>query len=125
MNKTNLNSSHFFTQFELLNCSNGAKGKSFIFCPYCNSFPPFPDMKKGMASCSQCTHPTCVHSQNSLGVSSCVECEGTYLLLIIYFILFSFHISFMIKLFLILFYTGVLVLDPCSKPKWKLGRIAI
>ena len=103
MNKTNLNSSHFFTQFELLNCSNGAKGKSFIFCPYCNSFPPFPDMKKGMASCSQCTHPTCVHSQNSLGVSSCVECEGTYLLLIIYFILFSFHISFMIKLFLILF----------------------
>jgi len=77
--------------FELLNCSAGAKGKSYVFCPYCFSNPPFPDMKKGFASCNTCTHPTCVHSQNSLGVSNCVECEG------------------------------VLVLDPCSKPKWKLG----
>ena len=103
--------------FELLNCSAGAKGKSFVFCPYCFSNPPFPDMKKGMASCNTCTHPTCTHrydtknlktlifskiyqsfffsmfSQNSLGVSNCVECE-----------------------------TGILVLDPCSMPKWKLGK---
>ena len=64
--------------FELLNCSAGAKGKSYVFCPYCFSNPPFPDMKKGIASCNTCTHPTCVHSQNSLGVSNCVECEGTY-----------------------------------------------
>ena len=79
--------------FELLNCSAGAKGKSFVFCPYCFSNPPFPDMKKGSASCITCTHPTCVHSQNSLGVSNCVECDS-----------------------------GILVLDPCSMPKWKLGK---
>ena len=28
--------------YELLHCSAGAKGKSFIFCPYCYSNPPFP-----------------------------------------------------------------------------------
>jgi len=78
--------------YELLHCSAGAKGKSFIFCPYCYSNPPFPDMKKGAASCNTCTHPTCNHSQNSLGVSNCVECDS-----------------------------GILVLDPSSMPKWKLG----
>lgn len=79
--------------FELLNCSAGAKGKSFVFCPYCYVNPPFPqDMKKGSASCNTCTHPTCGHGQNSLGVSNCVECEA-----------------------------GILVLDPSSMPKWKLG----
>lgn len=51
----------------------------------------FRDMKKG-SGCNNCTHPTCAHSLNSNGVSSCVECEG-----------------------------GVLVLDPASAPKWKLG----
>lgn len=49
------------------------------------------DMKKGFG-CNSCTHPTCVHSVNSLGVSSCVKCEA-----------------------------GVLVLDPSAAPKWKLG----
>ena len=52
----------------------------------------YSDMKKGSASCNTCTHPTCNHSQNSLGVSNCVECD-----------------------------TGILVLDPSSMPKWKLG----
>ncbi len=79
--------------FELLYNTSGAKGKSFVFCPYCYSNPPFPDMKKGTGcSCSSCSHPTCAHSQNSLGVANCVECE-----------------------------TGILVLDPASVPKWKLG----
>ena len=78
--------------YELLNCSAGTKGKSFTFCPFCFSNPPFPsDMKKGNAGCNTCTHPTCVHGQNSLGVSNCVECES-----------------------------GILVLDPFSVPKWKL-----
>ncbi|XP_063228567.1 DNA topoisomerase 3-beta-1 [Bacillus rossius redtenbacheri] len=77
--------------FELLSWSAGAKGKSFPFCPYCFNHPPFRDMKKGMG-CNMCTHPTCPHSLNSNGVSSCPECEA-----------------------------GVLVLDPASGPKWKLG----
>ena len=41
--------------------------------------------------CAGCTHPTCVHGVNSMGVSNCPECEA-----------------------------GVLVLDPASIPKWKL-----
>ena len=51
----------------------------------------FREMKKG-SGCNSCTHPTCPHSLNSTGISSCVECDG-----------------------------GVLVLDPASGPKWKLG----
>ena len=76
--------------FELVYFSAGAKGKSFVFCPYCYSNPPFPGMSGG-SNCSSCTHPTCLHGVNSLGVSSCVECD-----------------------------IGVLVLDPASIPKWKL-----
>ncbi|PSN57539.1 DNA topoisomerase 3-beta-1 [Blattella germanica] len=77
--------------FELLSWSAGAKGKSYPFCPYCFNHPPFREMKKG-SGCNSCTHPTCPHSLNSTGISSCVECEN-----------------------------GVLVLDPASGPKWKLG----
>ena len=76
--------------FELIYFSAGAKGKSFVFCPYCLSNPPFPGMAGG-STCSSCIHPTCMHGVNSLGVSGCVECEA-----------------------------GVLVLDPASIPKWKL-----
>lgn len=48
-------------------------------------------MKKG-TGCNTCTHPTCTYSLNSNGVINCAECEY-----------------------------GVLVLDPSSGPKWKLG----
>lgn len=48
-------------------------------------FPP------GMG-CNECTHPTCQHSLNSLGIGQCVECDG-----------------------------GVLVLDPTSGPKWRMA----
>ncbi|KAK9732417.1 hypothetical protein QE152_g12874 [Popillia japonica] len=48
-------------------------------------------MKKGNG-CNNCSHPNCAYSLNTNGVSSCVECE-----------------------------LGVLVLDPSSGPKWKLG----
>lgn len=48
-------------------------------------------MKKG-SGCNLCTHPTCQYSFNNNGVCNCVECEP-----------------------------GVLVLDPSSGPKWKLG----
>lgn len=34
--------------FELVYFSAGAKGKSFVFCPYCFSNPPFPGMKVGL-----------------------------------------------------------------------------
>ncbi|XP_047004194.1 DNA topoisomerase 3-beta-1 [Schistocerca americana] len=77
--------------FELLSWSAGTKGRSYPFCPYCYNNPPFRQMKKG-SGCNACTHPTCPHSLNSTGMSSCVECEG-----------------------------GILVLDPSSGPKWKLG----
>lgn len=50
------------------------------------------DMKKGLSGCNSCTHPTCPHGMNSNGLSSCLECDF-----------------------------GILVLDPSTAPKWKLG----
>uniref|UniRef100_A0A8C7F042 DNA topoisomerase n=1 Tax=Oncorhynchus kisutch TaxID=8019 RepID=A0A8C7F042_ONCKI len=78
-------------EFELVLWTSGSRGKSYPLCPYCFSNPPFRDMKKGMG-CNECTHPSCQHSLNSLGIGQCVECEG-----------------------------GVLVLDPTSGPKWKMA----
>ena len=60
--------------FELLYLTSGVKGKGYVFCPYCYNNPPFRDMRKGNG-CNSCTHPTCLHGQYSLGVSTCVECE--------------------------------------------------
>uniref|UniRef100_A0A670K2C4 DNA topoisomerase n=1 Tax=Podarcis muralis TaxID=64176 RepID=A0A670K2C4_PODMU len=77
--------------FELVLWSSGSRGKSYPLCPYCYNHPPFRDMKKGMG-CNECTHPTCQHSLNMLGIGQCVECEN-----------------------------GVLVLDPTSGPKWKMA----
>ena len=77
--------------FEILYFTAGAKGKSYVFCPYCYNNPPFREMRKDNG-CNSCTHPTCSYGQNSNGVSNCVECEF-----------------------------GVLVLDQASGPKWKLG----
>uniref|UniRef100_A0A673NN44 DNA topoisomerase n=1 Tax=Sinocyclocheilus rhinocerous TaxID=307959 RepID=A0A673NN44_9TELE len=78
-------------EFELVLWTSGSRGKSYPVCPYCFSNPPFRDMKKGMG-CNECTHPSCQHSLNSLGISQCVECE-----------------------------TGVLVFDPTSGPKWRMA----
>uniref|UniRef100_A0A1A9ZLV4 DNA topoisomerase n=1 Tax=Glossina pallidipes TaxID=7398 RepID=A0A1A9ZLV4_GLOPL len=77
-------------EFDLLVFSTGAKGRSYPFCPYCYNHPPFRDMPKN-AGCNSCTHPTCPHSLNSLGISGCVECEH-----------------------------GILVLDCTITPSWKL-----
>ncbi|XP_057225013.1 DNA topoisomerase 3-beta-1 isoform X2 [Malurus melanocephalus] len=77
--------------FELVLWSSGSRGKSYPLCPYCYNHPPFRDMKKGMG-CNECTHPTCQHSLNMLGIGQCVECEN-----------------------------GVLVLDSTSGPKWKMA----
>ncbi|RZF48966.1 hypothetical protein LSTR_LSTR003042 [Laodelphax striatellus] len=77
--------------FELVSWSTGARGKSFPLCPYCYNKPPFRDMRKA-SGCNACTHPTCAHGLNANGLCACFECE-----------------------------TGVLVLDPSSGPKWKLG----
>ncbi|XP_060927383.1 DNA topoisomerase 3-beta-1 [Limanda limanda] len=77
--------------FELVLWTSGARGKSYPLCPYCYSNPPFRDMKKGMG-CNECTHPSCQHSLNSLGIGQCVECD-----------------------------TGVLVLDTTSGPKWRMA----
>ncbi|CAB1319263.1 unnamed protein product, partial [Coregonus sp. 'balchen'] len=95
-------------EFELVLWTSGSRGKSYPLCPYCFSNPPFRDMKKGEGECvgggyvgvvsvggmgcNECTHPSCQHSLNSLGIGQCVECEG-----------------------------GVLVLDPTSGPKWKMS----
>uniref|UniRef100_A0A3Q0REG7 DNA topoisomerase n=1 Tax=Amphilophus citrinellus TaxID=61819 RepID=A0A3Q0REG7_AMPCI len=78
-------------EFELVLWTSGARGKSYPLCPYCFSNPPFRDMKKGMG-CNECTHPSCQHSLNSLGIGQCVECDS-----------------------------GVLVLDPTSGPKWRMA----
>ncbi|MCI4392818.1 hypothetical protein PGIGA_G00150460 [Pangasianodon gigas] len=78
-------------EFELVLWTSGSRGKSYPLCPYCFSNPPFRDMKKGMG-CNECTHPSCPHSLNSLGIGQCVECE-----------------------------TGVLVFDPTSGPKWRMA----
>ncbi|XP_070567600.1 DNA topoisomerase 3-beta-1-like [Ptychodera flava] len=78
-------------EFEMVLFSTGSKGKSYPLCPYCYSHPPFQSMRKG-SGCNECTHPTCQHSLNTLGVSQCIECEH-----------------------------GVLVLDPTSSPKWKIA----
>ncbi|XP_050303621.1 DNA topoisomerase 3-beta-1 [Anthonomus grandis grandis] len=78
-------------EFELLCWTTGNKGKSFVFCPYCYNNPPFNDMRKANG-CNSCTHPTCQYGLNTNGVINCAECEY-----------------------------GVLVLDPSSGPKWKLG----
>lgn len=78
-------------EFELLCWTMGNKGKSFVFCPYCYNHPPFKDMKKG-TGCNSCTHPTCPYSLNSNGICNCSNCDF-----------------------------GVLVLDPSSGPKWKIG----
>ncbi|XP_030647243.1 DNA topoisomerase 3-beta-1 [Chanos chanos] len=77
--------------FELVLWTSGSRGKSYPLCPYCFSHPPFRDMRKGMG-CNECTHPSCQHSLNSLGIGQCVECES-----------------------------GVLVFDPTSGPKWRMA----
>ncbi|KAM7300249.1 hypothetical protein ISCGN_020813 [Ixodes scapularis] len=65
--------------------------QSFIFCPYCYNHPPFRDTGHQIG-CNSCTHPTCPHSMMANGISVCPECTS-----------------------------GVLVLDPASAPKWKIG----
>ncbi|KAH8362529.1 hypothetical protein KR084_012608 [Drosophila pseudotakahashii] len=77
--------------FDLLAFSTGVKGRSYPFCPYCYNHPPFSDMPH-LGGCNTCTHATCPHSLNTLGISGCVECP-----------------------------TGVLVLDCTLAPTWKLG----
>ncbi|KAL3315335.1 DNA topoisomerase 3-beta-1 [Cichlidogyrus casuarinus] len=67
--------------FELLVWSQGSKGKSFIFCPYCLCNPPFEGMRRGFGGCYQCLHPSCVHSAVSKAVDACIECEDGFLLL--------------------------------------------
>merc|ERR1719367_1751379 len=49
--------------FEILYFTAGAKGKSYVFCPYCYNNPPFREMRKGASGCNSCTHPTCAHGQ--------------------------------------------------------------
>ncbi|XP_064471514.1 DNA topoisomerase 3-beta-1-like [Ornithodoros turicata] len=77
--------------FELLQWNGGAKGKSYIFCPYCYNHPPFREMGRG-SGCNSCAHPTCPQSMLALGVCACPGCP-----------------------------TGVLVLDPASSPRWKVA----
>eukprot|EP00897_Mesotaenium_endlicherianum_P000232 jgi/Mesen1/10209/ME000077S09546 len=78
--------------YELLLASHvGLDAKSFYFCPYCYSHPPFQDVARAM-SCILCRHATCPHSATQLGVCACPECEG-----------------------------GLLLLDPVSAPRWRLA----
>lgn len=78
--------------FELLSYSTGVMGRSFPLCPYCYNNPPFSNMSRG---CNSCTHPTCPHGLMSNGIAKCSDCSGKN--------------------------SGILVLDPSSGPKWKIG----
>ncbi|MCL4135961.1 UNVERIFIED_CONTAM: hypothetical protein GTU68_032198 [Idotea baltica] len=77
--------------FQLITWSGGAKGKSYIFCPYCYNNSPFINMSKG-SGCNSCLHPTCSFSRDKTGVSVCMECPD-----------------------------GLLVLDLSSGPKWRIA----
>lgn len=67
----------------------GHKGQSFPLCPYCYNQPGFINMEVH-SGCNQCLHPTCPEGLNMNGIASCFQCED-----------------------------GTLVLDPSSRPKWK------
>lgn len=77
--------------FELVTWSTGNKGRSYPLCPYCYNQPAFRDMKKH-SGCNLCLHPTCPQGFYVNGIASCLQCDN-----------------------------GVLVLDPSSGPKWKVG----
>lgn len=78
--------------FELLSYSTGVMGRSFPLCPYCYNNPPFSNMSRG---CNSCTHPTCTHGLLNNGIAKCSDCSESG--------------------------RGILVLDPSSGPKWKIG----
>jgi len=75
----------------LVTWSTGNKGRSYPLCPYCYNQPAFRDMKKH-SGCNLCLHPTCPQGFYVNGIASCLQCDN-----------------------------GVLVLDPSSGPKWKVG----
>lgn len=66
--------------FELVLWTQGARGKSFVLCPYCYTSPPFEDMAKH-SGCNKCTHPDCPQAQTKLVVTACHECPNGLLLL--------------------------------------------
>nr|CDS23493.1 DNA topoisomerase 3 beta 1 [Echinococcus granulosus] len=66
--------------FELVLWTQGAKGKSMVFCPYCYINPPFPGQRRN-TGCANCLHPTCTFSLAVNGVDACTECsQGTLVL---------------------------------------------
>lgn len=87
-------------QFELVLFSLGnsekAMGKSYPLCPYCYNHPPFDGLSK--MGCDSCLHPTCKHAMPKYSVMSCSassEQDGPC--------------------------SGTIVLDPNSKPNWKMA----
>ncbi|VDK31961.1 unnamed protein product [Taenia asiatica] len=66
--------------FELVLWTQGTKGKSMVFCPYCYINPPFPGQWRN-TGCANCLHPTCTFSLAAKGVDACAECpQGTLVL---------------------------------------------
>ncbi|VUZ53848.1 unnamed protein product, partial [Hymenolepis diminuta] len=66
--------------FELILWTQGAKGKSMVFCPYCYTNPPFPGQWRN-SGCANCPHPSCQFSLAINGVDACTECpRGTLVL---------------------------------------------
>ncbi|KFG32450.1 putative DNA topoisomerase III beta-1 [Toxoplasma gondii p89] len=66
-------------------------GKSFPLCPLCYNDPPLEGSVTKM-SCVECTHPTCKHGIEAVGVLQCPQPDCK----------------------------GILYLDVVSGPKWKL-----
>jgi len=64
--------------FDLLYCSTGVGGKSFVLCPLCYNNPPFEGMTKN-SGCNNCTNPECGLSliQNAIGPCKGCKFNGT------------------------------------------------
>uniref|UniRef100_A0A183TNA8 DNA topoisomerase n=1 Tax=Schistocephalus solidus TaxID=70667 RepID=A0A183TNA8_SCHSO len=66
--------------FELIMWTQGLKGKTMVFCPYCYMNPPFPGMWR-QVGCANCLHPSCPQSRAVNAVDACSDCaEGVLVL---------------------------------------------
>nr|VZI46928.1 unnamed protein product [Spirometra erinaceieuropaei] len=66
--------------FELVLWTQGLKGKTMVFCPYCYMNPPFRGMWR-QVGCANCLHPSCPQSPAVNAVDACSDCSQGVLVL--------------------------------------------
>ncbi|BHF63364.1 DNA topoisomerase 3-beta-1 [Sparganum proliferum] len=66
--------------FELVLWTQGLKGKTMVFCPYCYMNPPFRGMWR-QVGCTNCLHPSCPQSPAVNAVDACSDCSQGVLVL--------------------------------------------